>query len=575
MPPTFASILFQYLQLSFVGTSLFQPTAVDMKNHITYLGTRTYGVEKFLNIPYGQDTSGKKRFANPEAYKFPANVSTYDATVAGPICPQPGDTDGMSEDCLRLKVARPMGVNAGDKLPVMVFIYGGGLFSGGINDPTNEPDGLILQSVENGLPVVHVAMNYRLNIFGFALSEPLRTQKSLNVGLKDQRLALEWVQLNIAYFGGDPERVTIYGQSSGALSVTLQILAYGGTKPIPFHAAIMESTALEPGSTSNITVDSYNAVVKLTGCDVSKDPQSAASLACLRSLPFQKLLNITVTQHDSTGDQNDGDIYLPAVDGDFLPSPSSELATKGQFPKIPVIVGWTDRDAAPFTHSDIASPSDTRNFIHLFFPGLTDNTLTTLLSLYPNTNFAPAPAANLSTEFYRAAEIFRDIIFTCPSFLFGYAMAQKYWAANETPAVYYYDQNQTVKGYVTPSELGVIHTSEFPYTFSNFGVYNGSGELHPTADDFELQKRQSRTWSGFANGGKPSLDGRETLQGWQSAYGSGQSGMFDASMYVIGGPHSGLSPLDGKGVNPELEKQQLRERCSFLNDADVIAQLQY
>ncbi|KAL0063547.1 hypothetical protein AAF712_009556 [Marasmius tenuissimus] len=570
MPQTFSSILVQYLQLSSAGTSLFQqPTAVDANNNITYLGTRGYGVEKFLNIPYGQDTSGEKRFASPEAYQFAANVSTYDARVAGPICPQPGNTtEGMSEDCLKLKVTRPIGVKAGDKLPVMVYIYGGSLFTGSINDPTNEPDGLILQSVENGLPVVHVAMNYRLNIFGFALSEPLRTQNSLNVGLKDQRLALEWVQQNIAYFGGDPDRVTIYGQSSGGLSVTVQILAYGGSKPIPFHGAIIQSTALEPGSTSNITFDAYNSVVKLTGCDVDEDPQSAASLECLRSLSFQKLLNSTITQAES---QNTGDIYLPTVDGDFLPSPSSELTVNGRFPKIPVMVGWTDQDATLFTDSEIASPSDTRNFIHLLFPGLTDNTLTTLLSLYPATN----STANLQTEFFRAAEIFRDILFTCPSFLFGYAMAQKYWAADETPAVYYYDHNQTVEGYVTPPELGAVHTSEFPYIFANFSAFNESGGLHPTADDFELQKRQSRTWSGFANEGKPSLDGRETLEGWESAYGSGQSGMFDASLYVIGGPHSGLSPLDGKGANPELEKQQLRERCLFLNSADVVAQLEY
>ncbi|KAL0566919.1 hypothetical protein V5O48_015073, partial [Marasmius crinis-equi] len=538
------------------------------------------GVEKFLNIPYGQDTSGEKRFSNPEPFTFPPNATTYNATVKGPVCPQPVNTGGpvtaatdLSEDCLRLKVARPAGVEAGVRLPVMAYIHGGSLFNGHINDPRTEPDALILQSVENGLPIVYVAMNYRINIFGFALSEPLKANKSLNVGLKDQRLALEWVQQNIQFFGGDPDHVTIF-----ALSVTLQILAYGGTRPIPFHAGIVESTALEAASTSNLTLDSYNAVAKLAGCDVDDDPQSDASLECLRSLPLEKLVNITIAQRDSTADSNTGDVYLPAVDDDFLPLASSELTMKGMFPKIPVILEWTDQDGTFFTHSNITTPSDTREFIQLFFPGLTNGTLTTLLSLYSSSDFAPNPIANLTAEFYRSAQIFRDIIFTCPSFLFGYAMAQKFWAGSgsEAPAVYYCDQNQIVTSTGgLPPGLGVIHGSEQAYVFGNFSAYNASGGVHPSPDDFELQKRESRTWSGFANLGRPSLDGHETLQGWIPAYGEAGTGQFDANLYVVGGPYPGTSRLDGDGAKPYVNSQRLRERCEFLNQEEVIAELRY
>ncbi|KAL0566420.1 hypothetical protein V5O48_015598 [Marasmius crinis-equi] len=421
-------------------------------------------------------------------------------------------------------------------------------------------------------------MNYRLNIFGFALSEPLRINKSLNVGLKDQRLALEWVQKNIDFFGGDPGHVTIFGQSSGALSVTLQILAYGGSKPLPFHAGIIESTALEAGSTSNVTIDTFNAVAKLAGCDVDNNPQSDASLECLRSLPFEELLNITITQHDSTADSNDGDTYLPAVDDDFLPLASSELTVKGMFPKVPVIIGWTAQDATFFTHFDIATPSDTRDFIHLFFPDLTNTTLSTLLSLYPSSDFAPDPAANLTTEFYRSAQIFRDILFTCPSFLFGHAMAKKYWADDdsEVPSVYYYEQNQIVSmSGVIPPGLGVVHTAELAYVFGNFSAWNSTGGIHPTPDDFELQRRQSRSWSGFASRGEPTLDDHETLEGWTPAYGGAGDGQFDANLYVVGGQDAGISRLDGNGAKSHVSSQQLRERCEFLNREDVIAELKY
>lgn len=223
------------------------PIVVDTTHNITYVGLHTVNatVEKFLNIPYGADTSGPARFANPQ----PANLAPgtiVNASAQGPVCPQVSEggfqyqtnVTWFSEDCLRLKVGRAAGTKKGDGLPVMVYIYGGGLWNGNINERTNEPDGLILESVKNGLPVVYVAMNYRLNgeffvsglfngawlgtdakngatAFGFALNDDLLAQDSLNVGLKDQRLALEWVQENIEHFGGDPNRITIFGQSSG------------------------------------------------------------------------------------------------------------------------------------------------------------------------------------------------------------------------------------------------------------------------------------------------------------------------------------------------------------------------
>ncbi|KAG7093102.1 hypothetical protein E1B28_009388 [Marasmius oreades] len=555
--PSYLSTVSAAIQL--VGLTLVacKPIAIDTQANITYQGIQHNGVEQFLNLPYGRDTGGQRRFSNPEPYVFPPKTFTYDATLPGPACPQSTEPSlNQSEDCLKLRVARSVGAKEGDKLPVMVLIYGGGLFSGHINNPAYDPENLILQSVQNGLPVIYAAMNYRLNIFGFASSEPLRANKSLNLGLKDQRLALEWIQQNVGYFGGDPERVTIFGQSSGALSVTLQILANGGSKPIPFHGAIVESTALEPGSTSNITVDTYNAVVELASCNIDHNPQSASSLECLRALPMEQLLNITITQHDSTADQNDGDTYLPTVDGDFLPLASSELTQKGMFPKVPVMIGWTQDDATLFTNTNIDTSSDTRDFIHLFFPDLTNATLSALLTLYPSSDFAPT--TNFSAEFYRSATMFRDILLVCPSFLFGHAMAQKYRADNETPPVYYFDQNQTVYGNLIEG-LGVVHSAELAYVFANFKdlVFNFTGDIHPTLGDFELRKRESRSWSSFVNRGRPTVDGHETLEGWELAYGS-EGGMFDAKLYVIGGPHAGISSIDGNGAEFEVERQKLR-----------------
>lgn len=215
-----------------------QVTVHDSQHNLTYTGYNHLGVENFQGIKYGQDTSGQNRFKHPQAYTYPTGT-TVDATKAGPACPQNtsqtlgGFTENpgvynMSEDCLNLRIARPPGTAASANLPVMVWIYGGGDEFGSTNYTTYDPTGLVLGSVLHGTPIVFVAMNYRTSVFGFANSQALRNEKSLNSGLMDQRLALQWVQNNIAAFGGNPKSVTLFGQSDGATGAGLHMTAYGG-----------------------------------------------------------------------------------------------------------------------------------------------------------------------------------------------------------------------------------------------------------------------------------------------------------------------------------------------------------
>lgn len=202
-----------------------RPTVVSRSDAagVEYVGLSSDGIEYFMGIPYAQDTSGANRFKPPRPY-FPAPGTRVDATKPGPACPQAlgqgfpplalGSITEVSEDCLSLNIARPK-LDGHGPLPVMVWIHGGSFWLGSNTEPTTAPAGLIHQSLENGLPVMHVAINYRLGFFGFAQSEGLIKEGSGNAGLRDQRLAIEWVRDNIAFFGGDPERITILGQSSG------------------------------------------------------------------------------------------------------------------------------------------------------------------------------------------------------------------------------------------------------------------------------------------------------------------------------------------------------------------------
>lgn len=147
-----------------------RPSVVDSDCNVTYRGIYRNDIEAYLGIPYGESTAGANRFKPPKA-RVVAKGTTIDAGAYGNACPQPPNDDGtlvvspiapISEDCLNLDVSRPKGTASNANLPVMVWIYGGGYFSGQTGEITNAPDALILESVKNGAPVIHVAMNYRL-----------------------------------------------------------------------------------------------------------------------------------------------------------------------------------------------------------------------------------------------------------------------------------------------------------------------------------------------------------------------------------------------------------------------------
>lgn len=165
---SFSSVLALIL-LHTTTASSCSAVVTDPVKSLTYTGYTSNATDSFLNIPFGLST-GLNRFGPPQAY-IPTNGTVYNNTVAGAVCPQQTKAASsyasavldISEDCLNLKVVRPEGTTAESKLPVMVYIYGGGLFTGQAYERTQGGEGLVKQSVENGLPVVFVAMNYRLN----------------------------------------------------------------------------------------------------------------------------------------------------------------------------------------------------------------------------------------------------------------------------------------------------------------------------------------------------------------------------------------------------------------------------
>lgn len=347
----------------------------------------------------------------------------------------------------------------------------------------------------------------------------------------------------------------------------MQIMAYGGSKPVPFQQGICQSQALEPGITGTFTIDAMKLVVDYVGCNTT-DLHSDATIDCLRGFDTATLYNASLSTYSSDVAHNIGDIWLPVVDGDFLPDAPSQLIKDGRFANVTTMIGWSDNDVTFFTDGTIRTSNDSYTFISSYVPDVTSENVDKLLSLYSVTDFpVDESTTSLSSEFFRSARIFRDIIMTCQPIWYGQHLAK---AGND---VYLYDWNQTILDPIlaqvyNESGLGPVHTSEFAYIFGNMSHYNTSGFVFdPTPADYKLRDRGSRSWSTFASVGKPSLEGHNTFKGFGLAF-SKKNGI---DIFVAGGPHEGLSSVDA----PHLRAQKLRERCEFINSPEMIEQLKY
>lgn len=232
------------------------PEATIEGSVLPFIGSAGGFVENFKGIPFAQPPVGNNRLRPPVPLDPSSSLGNVDATTLLPKqCPQfllgediqipnvPGvaadvletvvdspllknNIIGGQEDCLTVNVQRPAGTKAGDNLPVMLWIFGGGfeLGSTAMYDGSN----VVARSVELGKPVVFAAVNYRVGGFGFLGGKEVLAEGSANLGLLDQRLGMQWVADNIASFGGDPDKVTLWGESAGAISIFDQLIANNG-----------------------------------------------------------------------------------------------------------------------------------------------------------------------------------------------------------------------------------------------------------------------------------------------------------------------------------------------------------
>ncbi|XP_040838510.1 cocaine esterase-like [Ochotona curzoniae] len=450
------------------------------------------GVHTFLGIPFAKPPLGPLRFAPPEPAEAWSGVR--DGTSYPAMCPQNlaimGDdalnmtmsllSIPMSEDCLYLNIYVPSHAYEDSKLPVMVWIHGGALVVG----MASAYDGSTLAAFED---VVVVTIQYRLGILGFFSTGDQHA--SGNWGYLDQVAALRWVQKNIAHFGGNPDRVTIFGESAGGRSVSSHVLS-----PMSqglFHGAIMESgVAVRPGLIASSSVPISKVVANLSGCG---QVDSETLVGCLRAKSEEEMLEMTKTFMTISG----------VVDGVFLPRHPYELLASADFQPVPSIIG-VNNDEYGWILPKLFSARDTRNEIHReAMEALIHHTSEQwmlpprigqqLVDEYLGDNEDPK---TLMAQFQ---EMMADALYVMP------ALHVAHFQRSHAPVYFYeFQHSPSFMKDFRPHHVRADHGDELPFLFRS--TFSGT-KVTLTEEEELLSRRMMKYWANFARTGNPNGEG--------------------------------------------------------------------
>ncbi|MCA9668879.1 MAG: carboxylesterase family protein [Myxococcales bacterium] len=433
----------------------------------------------YLDIPFAKAPVGNLRWKPPEP---PAPwTAPHDATKLGPSCPQIkadvlGFTTGPTdEDCLSLAVWVPSGAATTSELPVMVSIHGGAFAAGGKSIPVL--DGTPLAVKQN---VIVVGINYRVGPLG-QMAHPKLGSEMVNFGLLDQQAALRWVKDNITAFGGDPDKVTIFGESAGGISVCLHLVS-PGSKGL-FHRAVAQSGSCLAARTRADAEAFGQAVSAAVGCDTAAD-----EAACLRSASADDLN----TKVELSGQLFYGDkqpMNMPFVDGVTLLEQPLDTLASGNFSKVPLLTGSNADEGTLFVASDSLQAMDAALYRSLIEGHFSSADAAKIVAQYDPASFDNKPVEAM-------AAVITDSIFACPTRRLARAMA----AAGQPVYLYHFTHTPSIFAAVNPF-FRASHTAELP------SVYGTKLLTPPTQDERKLSDTMMGYWARFAATGDPNGDG--------------------------------------------------------------------
>ena len=466
-------------------------------------GTPEDGLTVYRGIPFAAPPIGDLRWSAPQpAAKW---NGVRQAAKFGPSCmqgrgPSPADQGpGMSEDCLYLNVWTPA-KSSRDRIPVLVWIYGGGFNAGATSDPNYSGEKL----AQKGVVLVSIA--YRVGLLGFfahpELSGESPHRASGNQGLLDMVAGLEWVQKNIAAFGGDPHKVTIFGESAGGIAVSM-LCASPLAKGL-FHGAISQSggsfgpprPTTFPGENLRRLPDAERA-----GEAYAKNA-GAAGIANLRKLPADKLPAVR-------------GLAWPIIDGWVIPDDQYKLYEAKRYNDTPILVGYNSDEGASF--SPPKTPEDYIAAVKARYGPFAER----LLKAYP-TDAATVPKT--------ARDLARDAAFGWHTWIWARLQAK---AGKSKVFYYYFDQHPEYPADSPRAGYGAPHGAEVRYVFQHLNPSNPQ----VAKADLAISDAMATYWTNFAKHGDPNGDGVPAWPVFSDAH--------PEVMYFAQTPHPGPVPSVG------------------------------
>ncbi|KAJ6517247.1 carotenoid ester lipase precursor [Mycena vitilis] len=316
----------------------------------------------------------------------------------------------VSEDCLTLNVFKPTSAHPGSKLPVLVWLHGGGWQIGNSADTDMRPT--VEHSIHLGEPVIIVSPNYRLNAFGFLAGKEASDAGITNLGLRDQIFALEWVHKYIREFGGNADQIVLGGFSAGSVSTALLQLYNRAESHTLFHGAFMASGSLWAAPSNGHGQQDYDDLVVANNCREALD-----TLDCLRRVPFESFLSTVDQTPDMLSYRSLSLVWGPRVDGDIIVRSPSTSVVHGAFAKVPILMGGVDDEGTLFALSstNVTTEDAYEEYIRsVFLPGAKSEHIHKLAELYPRdpaqgSPFGTGNANQLTPEFKRIAAFVGDL----------------------------------------------------------------------------------------------------------------------------------------------------------------------
>lgn len=446
------------------------------------LGAAKAGVRRWMGIPYAAAPVGRLRWRAPQPVEPWEGVRP--ALEPGPACPQQphpftggiSTTFPQSEDCLTLNVFSPRDA---DRLPVLVFIHGGAYRSGASGIPEYDGSALARRGV------VVVTLSYRLGVFGSMDLRALNgdgVEFDANCTIRDQVAALRWVRDEIAGFGGDPDRVTIVGESSGGNAVTT-LLATPSARGL-FHGAIAQSPHPQTAHTAAKKAPHAEMLAERLGVD-----RSHAAREMLR-VPATRLQSVAAAlDRDITAESPLVAAFSPTIDGDVLPEHPLHALRAGRAAAVPLVVGTNKDEYSIFEHGRAPVIPNTEARVRQLVEGTDPAAWARISALYGNGR-APWSAAG------------GDGVFRVPSI----EVAEAHARAGHPTWMYRYDHASPL---LRATRLGAAHGTELPYLFGSFRTR--VGRIVTGTDVPRVRARIAEvlqgSWVGFVRDGVPSHRG--------------------------------------------------------------------